>query len=67
MISLPWFMCLFLTYIPTRVALRLLDWFFHDGSDVLLMSNPQKKKTKGFKMVTVFFSKNSWVGYFQIK
>jgi len=36
-ISLPWFMCLFLSYIPFKAAFRFLDCFFYDGSDVLFL------------------------------
>lgn len=43
-------MCLFLTYVPWRVALRLLDCFFYDGPNVLLqgilMNGHDHNKTK---------------------
>lgn len=36
-------MCLFLTYVPWRVALRLLDCFFYDGPNVLLQGILKKQ------------------------
>lgn len=35
-ISLPWFMCLFYSYIPEKAALRILDCFLFLGPDALL-------------------------------
>ncbi|PRP73475.1 hypothetical protein PROFUN_02484 [Planoprotostelium fungivorum] len=36
LISLPWFMCLYLSYVPWKAALRILDCFLYDGPDILL-------------------------------
>lgn len=38
LISLPWFMVLFQTYVPWKASLRFLDCFFYDGPDVLLQA-----------------------------
>jgi hypothetical protein len=35
MITLPWFLCLFIGYVPTEVSLRILDCFFFDGPNIL--------------------------------
>eukprot|EP01111_Echinosteliopsis_oligospora_P012293 TRINITY_DN4194_c1_g2_i1.p1 TRINITY_DN4194_c1_g2~~TRINITY_DN4194_c1_g2_i1.p1 ORF type:complete len:479 (-),score=70.92 TRINITY_DN4194_c1_g2_i1:56-1468(-) len=34
-LSLPWFMCLFIGYIPWEVAMRIVDCFMYEGSLVL--------------------------------
>jgi len=34
-LSLPWFMCLFIGYIPWEVAMRILDCTLFEGSSVL--------------------------------
>lgn len=47
MIALPWFLCLFIGYVPLevitkankisdQVSLRILDCFFYEGPDILL-------------------------------
>jgi hypothetical protein len=36
MLSLPWFMCIFVTYVPMEVCLRILDLFFCEGPSFLL-------------------------------
>eukprot|EP01117_Protostelium_nocturnum_P007953 TRINITY_DN2838_c0_g1_i1.p1 TRINITY_DN2838_c0_g1~~TRINITY_DN2838_c0_g1_i1.p1 ORF type:complete len:1012 (+),score=378.91 TRINITY_DN2838_c0_g1_i1:198-3233(+) len=38
LISLPWFMCLYLSYVPWKAALRILDCFLYDGPDILVKS-----------------------------
>jgi hypothetical protein len=35
MLSLPWFMCLFLSYLPWRESLTALDNFFNEGAPIL--------------------------------
>jgi hypothetical protein len=35
MLSLPWFMCLFLSYLPWRESLTALDNFFSEGAPIL--------------------------------
>lgn len=34
-ITCPWFMCLFIGYVPLEVSLRILDLFFYQGKDIL--------------------------------
>jgi len=34
-LSLPWFMCLFIGYIPWEVAMRVIDCIFYEGSLIL--------------------------------
>lgn len=35
LISLPWFLCLFIGYVSLEVSLRILDCFFYEGSNIL--------------------------------
>ena len=37
MVTLPWFLCLFVRLLPWNVTLRVLDWFFAEGSRVLFL------------------------------
>jgi hypothetical protein len=34
-ITCPWFMCLFIGYVPLEASFRILDLFFYEGKDVL--------------------------------
>jgi len=31
----PWFLCLFVGYVPMEISLQILDWFFYKGSESL--------------------------------
>jgi len=35
MITIPWLLCLYISYLPMNVAIRILDSFFFEGSNIL--------------------------------
>jgi hypothetical protein len=34
LISLPWFLCFFVGYVPLEIALRIFDTFFYEGPNI---------------------------------
>ena len=34
LISLPWFLCFFVGYVPLEVSLRIFDTFFYEGPNI---------------------------------
>ncbi len=52
LIALPWFLCLFIGYVPLEVVLRILDVFFLEGASVLFQLGLALLKVKEREILT---------------